>query len=163
MASTYLVECGSCGTGATMKCVGCMDAPEYQPGDCVGSVYCNRDCQKAHWPEHKANCRTLGQRKKLLRTANILKAAILTYREVVYDVDLTKIEFNEGVLCLYQNRRAITALAKRGLFPDHLTTNIEYKEAALANNQCTTAMALLGPLTRKLLQGETFRSRGWKS
>ncbi|KAF4624578.1 hypothetical protein G7Y89_g13592 [Cudoniella acicularis] len=81
------------------------------------------------------------------------EAALLTYREVVYDIDLTKIKFQDGVLCLYQNQRPITARSKRGLFPGHLTTNIEHREAALANNQCTTAMALLGRLTRKLLEG----------
>jgi len=153
MAPAYLAQCANCGTDATMRCVGCMDAPEYQPGDSIGSVYCNRDCQKGHWSNHKAHCRALGQRKKLLRTANILKAALLTYREVVYDVDLTKIEFQDGVLCLHQNQRPITTRSKRGLFPVHLTTNIDHKEAALANNQCTTAMALLGRLTRKLLEG----------
>lgn len=131
-----------------------MDAPEYQPGDSVGIVYCNRDCQKEHWPSHKGPCRALGQRKKILRTANILKASLLTYREVVYDIDLTKIELQDGVLCLHQNQRTITTQSKRGPFPAHLTANIEHKEAALANNQCTTAMALLGPLTRKLLKGK---------
>ncbi len=138
-----------------MRCARCMDAPEYQPGDSVGSVYCNRDCQKGHWSKHKAHCRTLGQRKKLLRTANILKAALLTYREVVYDLDLNRIELQDGVLCLHQNLRHINTRSKRGLFPDHLTTNIDHKEAALVNNQCTAAMALLGRLTRKLLEGET--------
>ena len=138
-----------------MRCAVCKDAPEYQPGDSVGGVYCNRDCQKGHWSNHKAHCRAMGQRKKLLRAANILKAALLIYREIVYDVDLTRIQFQDGVLCLHQNQRPITARSKRGLFPVHLTTNIDHKEAALANNQCTTAMALLGRLTRKLLEGET--------
>ena len=155
MALAHLAQCAKCGTDATMKCVGCMDAPEYQLGDSVGSFYCDRDCQKGEWSNHKAHCRALERRKKLLRTANILKAALLTYRELVYDVDLTKIQFQDGVLCLYQNQRSITTRSKRGLFPMHLTTNIDHKEAALANNQCTTAMALLGRLTRKLLQGET--------
>ncbi|KAH8726094.1 hypothetical protein GQ44DRAFT_614593 [Phaeosphaeriaceae sp. PMI808] len=152
MERTHPTQCASCGTDATMRCAGCMDAPEYKPGDSIGSVYCSRDCQKGHWSDHKAHCRALGQRKKLFRTANILKAALLTYREVVYDVDLTRIEFQDGVLCLYQNQRSVTAQSKRGLFPAHLTTNIAHKEAALANNQCTTAMALLGRLTRKLLR-----------
>ncbi|KAL9068871.1 MAG: hypothetical protein Q9157_006356 [Trypethelium eluteriae] len=136
-----------------MSCAGCMDAPEYQPGDSIGSVYCNRDYQERHWSDHKAHCRALGQRKKLLRAGNILKTALLTYREILYDIDLTKIECQDGVLCLYQNLRPVTARSKRGPFPAHLTTNIIHKEAALANNQCTTAMALLGRLTRKLLRG----------
>ncbi|CZR53705.1 uncharacterized protein PAC_03585 [Phialocephala subalpina] len=153
MAPAYLTQCANCLTDAIMRCVGCMDAPEYQPGNSVGIVYCGRYCQKGHWSNHKAHCCAFGNRRKLLRTASILKAALLTYEEVVYDVDLTKIELQDGVLCLHQNLRSITARAKRGPFPSHLTTNVEHKEAALANNQCTTAMALLGRLTRKLLGG----------
>ena len=137
-----------------MRCVGCMDAPEYQPGDSDAVFYCNRDCQKGHWPTHKAHCRILGRRRKLLRAAETLKSALLTYREVAYDVDLTKIELRDGVLLLHQNQRSAAARSKRGLFPDHLITNKDHKKAALVNIQCTTAMALLGPLTRKLLKGE---------
>ncbi|KAL8950014.1 MAG: hypothetical protein Q9222_003923 [Ikaeria aurantiellina] len=130
-----------------------MNVPEYHAGDSNGTVYCDRDCQKEHWPDHKEQCRALGQRKKLLRSAEILKAALLTYREVMYDIDLTKIEFKDGVLCLHQNQRHNTTQTKRGLFPAHLTTNVDRKEAALVNNQCTTAMALSGRLTWMLLQG----------
>lgn len=41
-------------------------------------------------------------------------------------MDLTKIELQDGLLCLYQNQRHITARSKRGLFPGHLTADIEY-------------------------------------
>lgn len=140
-----------------MRCVGCIDAPEYRRGDSTSVVYCGRNCQKEHWKSHKAHCNAMRKRKKLLRAAKILKAALLTYREAVYDIDLTKVVLEDGILCLYQNRRSLTAQAKRGPFPSHITSSIEYKEAALAHNSCTTAMALLGRLTRKLLAGETIR------
>jgi MYND finger len=146
-----------------MKCASCADAPEYQPGDSVGVVYCGRDCQKEHWPSHKAHCKPMHQRKKLLRTAKILKVALLTYREVVFDLDLTGIYLQNGVLYIRQKRRPITARAKRGRFPSHLTSNREHKEAVLAHNQCTTAMALLGRLTRKLLAGDTSSNPIWAS
>lgn len=99
MEPIHLMQCESCGKDATMKCAGCMNAPEYKPGDSVTTVYCSRDCQRRHWSDHKAHCRALGQRMKLVRTAIILKAALLTYREVIYDVDLTKIELQDGALC----------------------------------------------------------------
>jgi hypothetical protein len=84
------------------------------------------------------------RQKKLLQIATILKATLLAYRECMFDVDIERIKFQEGVLCLQQgskqNRLCYTH------FLNHLTANVEYKEAAFANNQCTLAIALLGPL-----------------
>ena len=153
MSSAPLPQCANCGVDATMKCTGCVDAPEYQVGDSASTMYCNSACQTTHWPTHKSRCRSLGKRKKLLRAAKILKAALLTYTEIVFDDDLKKIECLDGVLYLHHNRNPDADRLKRGLFPDHLTTNVEHKEAALAYNQCSTAMALLGRLTRELLKG----------
>ncbi|CAG8979630.1 hypothetical protein HYALB_00011993 [Hymenoscyphus albidus] len=155
MAPPYLSKCKNCGRDATMKCAGCTEAPAYSPGDSIDSIYCSRECQKSDWLPHKAHCHALGKRKKLFRTAQLLKTAFLTYREVGYDLHLTKIELKNGVLCLHQKLRASTARAERALFPTHLTTNPEHKEAALAKNSCTTATALLSSLTRNLLEGVT--------
>ena len=145
-------KCANCGTDATRRCSGCRDAPEYRPGDSVGVIYCGSDCQRCHWPNHKAHCRSLQQRRKLLQAANILKTALLTYKEVMFNPELTKIEFQDGILRLHQSP---TPRSTHCLFPNHLIANTEHREAALANNQCTTAMALLGRLTRKLLAGTT--------
>ncbi|KAL3477284.1 hypothetical protein BJX99DRAFT_269895 [Aspergillus californicus] len=146
-------SCTNCGSEAIQKCAGCLEAPEYHPGDSIAVFYCGRDCQKKHWPSHKPRCTAMRQRKKLFRAASVLKAALLAYREGCYDIPLTKIELRDGVLYLHQQPRGIAAPCIRGPFPDHLTTNTKHKEAALAVNQCTTAMALLGRLTRKLLAG----------
>jgi hypothetical protein len=147
-------KCANCGTDATTRCSGCMDAPEYQLGDSPGVVYCDRDCQRKHWVNHKGHCNAMRKRKKLLRAAMILRSAILAYREMIYDIDLTKIDFHDGILYLHRNLRPPTTPARRGLFPSHLSSNIEHKQAALVINQCTAAMALLGRLARKLLLGE---------
>ena len=108
-----IMQCAECGKYATMRCVVFMNAPEYQLGQSAGSVYCDRECQKGHWSDHRARCRTLGQRKKLLRKGNILTAAMLTYPKVIDDVDLTRIQLQEGVLCLHRNLRPITTRSKR--------------------------------------------------
>ncbi|KAF5578789.1 zinc finger MYND-type [Fusarium pseudocircinatum] len=153
MEAIHPTTCASCGTQATMRCAGCTDAPDYDIGDSTTVVYCDRDCQKKHWTDHKSRCRVMKQRKILLRAATILRAALLTYREILYDIDLTKIEIKDGMLCLYQNQRAVTSRVKRGAFPSHLTSNVQHREAALTINQCTMATALLSRLTSKLLAG----------
>ena len=137
-------------------CSGCLHAPEYQSGDSRVVFYCSHECQIVDWPDHKAHCKNMQQREILFRAAQILKAAMLAYRETVYDVDLTKIEYRDGVLYLHQNQRPASSLSKRGPFPNHITVNIEHKEAALLKSQSTAAMSLLGPLTRKLLRGKSI-------
>jgi hypothetical protein len=152
--STF-TRCANCGTLASIRCSGCMDAPEYESREAFGVVYCNRDCQTTRWLNQKAQCNAMQGRKKLLRIATILKATLLAYRECIFDVDIERIGFREGALWLQlgsaQDRPCHTH------FPNHLTANVEYKEAALANNQCTLAMALLGPLARHLLAGRTAK------
>lgn len=147
-------RCASCGSNASTHCSGCIGAPEYETGDAANTAYCDSDCQKAHWNAHKVHCKILQQRKKLLRAAKILKAALLTYRETSYDIDLTKVKYEDGVLLLHQKQRPYNTRCKRGPFPNHLVANVQHKEAILAHNSCTTAIALLGRLTRKLLKGE---------
>ncbi|KAI0473409.1 hypothetical protein GGR56DRAFT_530271 [Xylariaceae sp. FL0804] len=147
--------CARCHEKADLKCSGCLDAPEYMPADAKQViVYCSRECQTAHWPRHKAPCSRMRKRKKLLRAARLLKSVLLTYRACVFDVDITRIELKDGVrLLLHQNLRSDQARTPYAPFPEGLTGKAAHREAALANNQCTTALALFGRLTAKLLSG----------
>jgi hypothetical protein len=94
-------ECANCGMQATMRYAGCIGAPDYHPGDAIAIFYCGRDCQTKDWSDHKSHCRIMKRRQKLLRAANILQRALLTYRDILYDIDLTKIEEKDGMLYLY--------------------------------------------------------------
>ncbi|KAJ7498240.1 hypothetical protein B0H11DRAFT_1999147 [Mycena galericulata] len=143
-------ECANCGIPASLRCTGCIDAPEYYEGDVIDITYCSRECQRSHWRIHKARCTHLRQRRRLLRAARILKAVLLTYRETFFDIPLSKIELRNSVL--YLHRHPSQDVSPRP-FPKNLTANVAHKEAALTHNQCTLALALLGPLTRKLLAG----------
>lgn len=152
-----MTNCGAFDKPSAMqRCAGCKDAPESLPSDSVGTVYCDQDCQKRHRDSHKAHYRTLQQCKQLLRGTKMLKAALLRYREAVYDTELTNIELEGGTLWLNQIPRATH---KRVPFPNHVTTNAEHKEAALVVIKCTRTMARLGRLTRKLLASETVPFR----
>jgi hypothetical protein len=148
-------SCATCGIKAALRCVGCLEAPEYESGDATMTSYCSSTCQTLDWPNHKAHCRALGRRIKLHRAARLSRAVLLAYRQVLYDIDLEKIELRNGALYLHQRQRSVSAPAKIVRFPEHLTSNVEHREAALLNNQCTLAMALLGRLIRKLLKGRT--------
>jgi hypothetical protein len=47
-----LLNCGNCDTVAT------LDKPLLLCGRCGEQHYCSRNCQKAHWSEHKKRCLT---------------------------------------------------------------------------------------------------------
>lgn len=148
------LSCANCSAPAKKRCSACIHAPEYNFGDAAPVAYCGRTCQSEHWSTHKSFCALLRRRKTLLRAAVVAKTALLAYRKICYDIDLVAIEMKGDVLYLHQKLHTISRQKKRGPFPDQLTPHAKYRDAALVVNQCTTAMALLGPLIRKLLAGD---------
>ncbi|KAI2768754.1 hypothetical protein F4815DRAFT_498008 [Daldinia loculata] len=147
------VSCANCGKPATTRCSGCLNAPEHQPDDAPVTAYCDSKCQHQQWPAHKAQCRILMKRKTLLRIAELLKTALFAYRECVYDMPLTGVKYEEGILRLLMDPRKIPYRPWQIPFPSDLSISPQHKEAVLATNQCTTAQCLLGPLARYLLGG----------
>ncbi|OTA89556.1 hypothetical protein M434DRAFT_34238 [Hypoxylon sp. CO27-5] len=145
--------CARCGIQASKRCTGCLDAPEYQPGDSLDVFYCGSDCQQRHWQAHKAQCNIRRKRKKLLRTAMLMRATFLAYRECTYSLPLSAIEPRDSVLVQILEldpRRSDHWLSP---FPEDVTTNNKHKEAAKVLDQCNAVPSLLGRLARQLLEG----------
>lgn len=145
--------CANCGTEATIQCKACMDAPEHEPGDSISAFYCTTACQTADLQNHKTNCRIRAQRKRLLRAAIILKAALLVYSEPSYARTIAELDRLDKVLALaytwggsYYPR----------LDPDSFLPNPTpaQREAVLMYSLCGgIATRLVGRLTHKLLAG----------
>ncbi|KAL4964348.1 zinc finger MYND domain-containing protein [Aspergillus stella-maris] len=152
MVSVNDSPCANCGIPATLRCTGYKDAPDYEPGDVKAVFYCTAACQKEHRPQHKTYCKTMTTRKKLLRIAAICKAAVLGYRAVEFDVELSGIELKGNTLLLYDNQKDFTIAPKCGLFPEHVTSNPEHRDAALSWLFCHASLALLSSLLPKLLE-----------
>ena len=95
-------------------------------------------------------------RTKIHRVATLLKAVMLAYREVVYDMDITDITSKEGMFRFIQiSHKGHNCLHRvHAPFPNNITSNLEHKEVALLFNQGTAAMALLSRLTKRLLIGK---------
>ncbi|KAJ4137508.1 hypothetical protein NW768_003095 [Fusarium equiseti] len=147
-----MVSCNNCGLDAPLRCAGCKGAPSYHNGEGLNVSYCSRECQKADWPHHKTACRKLKERKSLLRAVALLKATMISHREVQYNWNLTKIEPRDEALFLKLNRKRY-GLPRPVKFPDHLTSNAEHKEAALLKRMGLKTICVLGTMTRTLLEG----------
>lgn len=91
------------------------------------------------------------RRKSLLRAAKLLKKTLLSYKEVLFDWDLTEIEPRDDALILKHDNRRLS-WEKPINFPDHLTSNPEHKEAALVKRMALHTLSILGPMTRALVK-----------
>ncbi|KAI0138514.1 hypothetical protein F4776DRAFT_670427 [Hypoxylon sp. NC0597] len=155
MESAPVSSCANCGVQASKRCTGCVDAPEYQPGDSLEVFYCGSDCQQLHWQSHKAQCNIRRKRKKLLRAVMLMKATFLAFRECVFSFSLMAIEPRDGVLVLLHDPDPKLFQPWLSPFPEGVTTNDRHKEAVMAADQCKAAPSLLGRLARHLLKGTT--------
>lgn len=90
--------CAKCGTETTNRCSGCQNALRYTTNpaefnskpDSHSTFFCSPGCQRAIWPSHKAECKTLQARKELLRAAELLQGIMLKIRR-----HATMVQFND--------------------------------------------------------------------
>ncbi|KAG9716806.1 hypothetical protein KCU59_g19229, partial [Aureobasidium melanogenum] len=96
-------QCSNCGTrNAKAHCAGCHQAPNTDGSPHISVRYCNKGCQKAHWPAHRTECKNLQARKALFRAAWLLQKIWYTVRRESFDNCVVRTEEVNGELLIHE-------------------------------------------------------------
>lgn len=74
--------CANCGIPAKLECSSCKDAPAIDDIPIVR--YCNANCQRTHWNEHKSTCQRLRDRTTLYRVAGMAQRLFYVAQELCW-------------------------------------------------------------------------------
>ncbi|KAK3384023.1 hypothetical protein B0T24DRAFT_567122 [Lasiosphaeria ovina] len=151
--------CGNCGdSGATKKCLGCVIT--FGNHISFSTVYCNQGCQKAHWNQHRSDCRAL---KRLHISMSIFQPIFEHHVGSVYDTKIEKISEDNGVIhakaqdgwdksAAYQGKHIVTKF-RHGLAPSK-----DAGTAVLMNGNCCQFVDFGKSLTGFFLKGFPYKS-----
>ena len=150
-----LHSCAYCGSLSTKHCVACHGAPDGQ-GNNIDKWYCGVKCQKDDWTNHKQSCKTSQSHKKLYHAADTAQALFYTYREMVFDRNINKIEESNGIpVPIYEDVYEEDCLIH---FPSSMVSSIALRKALLAYEACDVAYALLDVILPSMLKGKLSSS-----
>ncbi|KAI1329467.1 hypothetical protein F5Y16DRAFT_417855 [Xylariaceae sp. FL0255] len=151
-------SCANCSKPlSTWQCDACSPSesksiPEYTPGDVGITYYCSLDCLEIDRLQHEPHCELRRKRQRLYRAAEVFQFVLLAYRECIFDMDITRIDYRDGELRLHRLRPSASPRLPFGPFPP-LMDSVILRMATLASGQCGTMLALLGRLSEFLLSG----------
>ena len=153
-------KCSNCGhLDANAYCAGCHQAPNTDGSPHVSARYCTNECQKAHWPSHRAECKNLQARKALFRAAWLLQKIWYTVRRESFDNDLVSAEEVNGELLIREGNYDVESTKrKHGFyreFPDAIFKNKQDGETCLNLLYCTDSLSHMYMVNHWLLKGKS--------
>ena len=149
-------NCATCAQPAKQHCPRCIEGldTECRPSP---TYYCGKECQIKAWNKHKAICRGVTARKQLFRGGELLQEVFYTYREAAFDLNITDLKRENGVLSMYLASilyvEPTLGVGPVFAFPNHLVRDDAEKKALLAYDACVDATAYMYGLTTKVLEG----------
>ena len=151
--------CASCQRLTTHMCAGCLEAPLYDERFTEPTFYCNPECQKADWTQHKSKCKKLQARKSLGRAAMLLQAIFYRIRLRASTLRFKSLRLAGSTIFLddfqfaseFHSRESGQALKP---FPVPLDGDRSLAEAVLVYMGSMEAMAYLHGFAKELMTGK---------
>ncbi|KAK6863670.1 hypothetical protein PG995_000198 [Apiospora arundinis] len=156
-------SCIACGKSGGLACTGCLLAFDSQHS-IFKAVYCSKECQTAHWPQHKAFCTS---RKAVGRAAFLLRDLFLLYKDFSYSDCLIQLREENGILYSILGDHDEDATKGRTIirqFPRELAPAVEDYQAYLMMQECSFIFStfkcivdfILDPICRQIDEVEVY-------
>ena len=150
--------CAVCRKSATQRCSGCLDAPKYDEDIVQKTFYCSSECQRAHWPQHKSDCKKLQARKSVARAALLLQGIMLSMRKQAWQSFNVKSARREGSTIVLEVGDPVDPFTRQRCFEPFSVRcdegDRDLLESVLMNKACTEAMIYLQRFVEELLSGK---------
>jgi hypothetical protein len=139
-----------------LKCGGCCS--QLGNENHASTFYCKKECQVAHWKVHKKECKAHQTRQILYRAGSLLQDMFCDYRELLFHLDIVKIEKKDDGLYLksrnYEKFRTSSTMFYP--FPEGLATTEKDRKSALTFMACRDAVAWMKEIIAYFLQGRNI-------
>ena len=126
--------------------------PNASDGTISSAWYCGAECQKAHWAEHKAQCKAAQARQVLYRAGALAQQLFYHFSKTTYMWCPGRIE-KIGTTWLI-HPKVYTGTSQLIPFPYEIVPNVQDQEALLTYQSCSSAVSNMHKVVKALLRGK---------
>lgn len=144
-------ECSKCKKPASLTCKACKDTPSATDGQPSSTWYCGPECQKAHWTEHKSQCKAGQARQALYRAAIIAKKMFYAFMKITFMWNPGRIEKIGKTWLIHP--KIYTGTSQIVQFPYDIVPDVHDQEALLTYQSCNTAVSNMHNVVKTLMEG----------
>lgn len=147
-------QCLNCPKSATHTCKGCKAMPNATDGQISSAWYCGAECQKAHWTEHKTQCKAAQARQALYRAGAMLQQIFYLYSKITFTWSPGPVE-KIGTTWLIHTSE-YTGTSHLMPFPYAMVPDVQDQEALLTYQSCSSAVSQMHNVVNVFLRGKSF-------
>ena len=144
-------ECSKCKKPSSLTCKACKDAPNATDGQLSSTWYCGPECQKAHWTDHKAQCKAAQARQALYRAATMAKKIFYAFMKITFMWNPGRIEKIGKTWLIHP--KIYTGTSQIVPFPYDIVPDVHDQEALLTYQSCNAAVSNMHNVVKTLLEG----------